>query len=252
MYIFASIWSHCHVSEWKHSLIITVIMNETAKSVTESTRKDVFERDGRQCWLCNRDILGLHVAHHIDASEFHSFSRFQENGTIPSVVTDPSHCDNLFPLCPHCHVAYSATFPQWVLIPDEETLQTYINHEKNDYEQRHSMVSSDSSDSVPPRSLPPIDRTKILYHPLIITHQYKSLLANRFNSLQWPKHWPGEPTTVIHRAARRGLFESTPVQPFRFPGKRLGCGRGWQTGVPENFQILVGELIRLWARHPPR
>jgi len=93
------------------------------------------------------------------------------------------------------------------------------------------------------RTLPIIDRSKVRYYPAIIS---PSLPLERFNFSRWPKAWLGEPTTVIHRVARRGLLESTPVRPIS-----LGPGRGWQRGVPVVFQALIAELFRLWARPTP-
>ena len=174
---------------------------------------------------------------------FFFFFRFHDYGTIPSTVTDPSHHDNLIPLCPNCHAAYDAAFPEWILVPDEKTLQEYINHEKMDYEQRCT------ASITPPRSLPILDRRKILYHPFIITHKYHEFLGPQSNPPKWPKSWLGEPTTVIHRALR-GVFESTPVQQFSFPGRGRGRGK-WQTGVPEIFRLLINELVNLWSRQPP-
>jgi hypothetical protein len=97
------------------------------------------------------------------------------------------------------------------------------------------------------RTFPIINRKEILYHPLIIS---ESLSLRRFdNSSPWPKVWLGEPATVIHRVARRGLLESTTVWPIRVGGR--GRGWHWQRGVPAIFQELIGELFRLWARPTP-
>ena len=210
-------------------------------NVSEQVSEEVFERDGRKCWLCNSEV-DLHIVRQINDQT--AFSQIQENATIPSLISNPSHPDNLFPLCAYCHAGYDAAFSDWVLIPDKETLRKYIDHEKNDYEQR--FLISQKYRSVPPRSLPFIDRSKILYHPLIITQP--TLVKDYLRGdTHWPKHWLGEPTTVIHRAVNHGLFNSNPVQPFR-----IRRGRMWQIGVPETFQILVGELIGLWARQPLR
>ena len=222
--------------------------DEFTESVSDTTREHVFERDGHACWLCKHETT-LHIAHQIDAAASRRFSVFQDNGTIPSKVTDPSHIDNLFPLCPNCHGGYDAVFPEWILIPDTETLQKYIDHEKIDYEERLFVSQNPSIGSVPLRSLPFINRHDVLYHPLIISQKYQDFLgSDRRHPPQWPKRWLGEPTTTIHRAARRGLFESTPTQLIQLPGRCGRPGRAWQTGVPEIFWVLVGELIRLWAR----
>ena len=124
-----------------------------------------------------------------------AFSRFRENATIPSLTANPSHPENLFPLCVYCHEGYDAAFSDWVLIPDsKETLHTYIDHEKNDYEQRY--LVSQKSCSVPPRSLPFIVRNKILYHPLIITQP--TVVRNYLRGdTHWPKRRLGEPTTLL-------------------------------------------------------
>ena len=55
-----------------------------------------------------------------------AFSRFRENATIPSLTANPSHPENLVPLCVYCHEGYDAAFSDWVLI-HMETLRTYID-----------------------------------------------------------------------------------------------------------------------------
>ena len=194
------------------------------ESVPENICEQVFERDGHRCWLCYHEST-LHIAHQIDAAAFHPFYQFRANGlgTIPSSITNLAHPDNLFPFCANCHEGYDAAFPDWVLIPDKNTLQKYIDHENN-YQQRY-LISQKSPSSVPPRSLPNIDRSEILYHPLIITQiTTKCYLSGDKN---WPRHWLGEPTTTIHRAAHRGLFNSTSIHPMRL-GHASGKGaRQW-------------------------
>ena len=230
-------------------------MDMDTTEISEHTRELVFERNGiENCWLCGTasNASTIQISHQIDAAAIHSFSQFQANGTIPASVTSPSHVDNLFPLCPNCHAGYNLTFPDWVMIPDTETLSKYIDYEKSDYKER-SLISQKSHSIIPPRSLPLLNRNKIFYHPLIITEKFSENYvrwSKHGNTLtHWPKHWLGEPTTTIHRAARRGLFESTPIQAMSL-GKH---GKPeWQTGVPVIFQKLVGELIRLWARQPPK
>lgn len=84
------------------------------ESLIDYTREHVFERDGHACWLCNHEST-LHIAHQIDSTAFRRFSQLQKDGTIPSEVTNLSHVDNLFPLCPNCHAGYDAAFPDWIL-----------------------------------------------------------------------------------------------------------------------------------------
>ena len=211
-------------------------------SIDDSIRAKVFERDGHVCWLCNHKYA-LVVAHQIDAAAFEHFFEFKKNGTIPPTVSDLDHPDNLISLCANCRFGYDASFPDWLLIPDEETLQKYIDHEIFDYEVRKSLPVT-AHKPPPIRSLPSIDRSTILYHPLIIMKDHTAFTTHH---PQWPKRWMGEPTTVIHRAARRGILESTPTTSFDLPGSLPGR-RTWHTGVPEGFQVLVGKLIRLWAR----
>ena len=213
-------------------------------TIPEDICERVYERDGYKCWFCCSDDE-LRVVHHIDPFANNQFSMFLQEGTIPHSVDNPFHPDNLFLLCRDCYFGYDHRFPEWLLIPDKETIQKFIDHEKMDYENRY-LVSQTSHP--PPRSLPFIDRTKILYHPLMITHDelhcYNSICDER-----WPKNWRGEPTVIIHRAARCGLFHSSPIRPISF---QMGRYRKWQTGVPEIFRVLVGELINLWARQPPK
>lgn len=220
-------------------------------SISDDTCERVYERDGYKCWLC--DSPGgttLEVAHHIDAAAEFPFAMFRDNGTIPHSINKTSHFDNIFPLCAHCHIGYGLrlTFPKWIIVPDEETIRKYIDHEKSDYEDRCLISKTLASRCpIPPRTLPLIDRSKVLYYPLFITQNpsfTKKIL--RLTSSNWPKSWLGEPTTTIHRAACRGLWESTPVKPIT-----LGR-RNWQSGVPQIFQVLIGELINLWGRPIPK
>lgn len=77
------------------------------ESVSEDTRQQVLS------------VLpkGLRIAHQIGVVE-EAFASFKVEGHY----YQPK--DNLFPLCPSCHQAYDAgSFPGWVLIPDESTLQ---------------------------------------------------------------------------------------------------------------------------------
>lgn len=74
-------------------------------------------------------------------------------------------------------------------------------------------------------------------------------ICNGKGETRWPLRWLGEPTTVIHRAAHRGLFDSTLI---RLIQPSLGLGnQQLETGVPEVFRKLVIKLIGLWARQPP-
>jgi len=76
------------------------------ESVSENTRERVFERDGERCLLCEESYQkGLDISHQIEAAEEEAFARFKTDGTLPDTVTDPSHKDNLFPLCSSCHRA---------------------------------------------------------------------------------------------------------------------------------------------------
>jgi hypothetical protein len=222
-----------------------------SESVSEITRQQVFERDGTRCWLCeysNQEVLN--IAHQIEAVDEAELAIFKAEGTLPDTITDPSHKDNLFPLCINCHVKYDTGFPSWILIPDESTLQKYIDHEKENYEHRRYLISQAATTISTPKSLsrtlPIIDRSKVRYYPAIIS---PALSLRKFDFSRWPKVWLGEPTTVIHRVARRGLLQSTPLRPI---SSSLGPGKGWwQRGVPAIFPVLIGELFRLWARPTP-
>ena len=211
------------------------------EDITESTHDLVFDRDGYACWLCGDTTTSINIAHQIQAAASrHPFPLFKANGTI--AIPDLSHPDNLLPLCPTCHSEYDLTFPEWIMVPDADTLKQYLEHEKEDYD--HRLHVSLTSQICLPRTLPSIDRMKVFYHPAILS-TYVNL--QKYKS-EWPKHWLGEPTTVIHRAAWCGLLDSTPIQPIQ-----LGLGnRTWHRGVQPIFQTLIGELIRLWARPAPR
>lgn len=211
------------------------------ESVSEHTPELVLERDGENCWLCGSGIA-IQISHQIDPAAIRPFAQFRANETIPAFVSSPSHVDNLFPLCSNCRTGYDLTFPDWVLVPDTETLNKYINHEKQNYEERYQRyLLSPSPFPISPRTLPPLDRNKIFYHPLFTTEESAKFYLN--GDTNWPKRWLGEPTTTIHWAARHDLFDSTPIRPIS-----LGNGRQWQTGVPDIFRKLIEELTRLWAR----
>ena len=197
------------------------------EDITEAVREAVFERDGDDCWLCGATSPSIHISHQIPASAFrHPFPLFKANGTID--IPDLSHPDNLIPLCGSCHLGYNASFPEWIMVPDADTLRHYIEHEKEDYERHQG------------RTLPSIDRTKILYQPLIL---YDNFQLRRIG-VDWPKHWRGDPTTVIHRSAWHGILDSNPIQP-------IGLGRNFHRGIEPVYPRLIGELMRLWRR-PPR
>ena len=161
-----------------------------------------------------------------------AFSWFRENATIPSLTANPSHPENLFPLCVYCHEGYFFWLGSHTWC--KETLHTYIDHEKNLYEQRY--LVSQKSRSVPPRSLPFIVRNKFsaITQPTVVRNYLPG-------DTHWPKRWLGEPATVIHRAAVcHGLFQFQP-----YPTSSLGT---WQN-VANNwcsryfFGTLVGEPI---------
>jgi hypothetical protein len=158
------------------------------EDVTDSTRDKVFKRDGKVCWLCGDPSPIVNIAHqiHTAASE-HPFPLFKANGTI--TIPDLSHPDNLFPLCPSCHAGYDSTFPEWIMIPDTDTLHQYLEHEKKDFD--HRQLSEVSL----PRTLPSIDRTKVIYHPSILSTQF--YLQRLGIGSELPKHWPGLPPSSI-------------------------------------------------------
>ena len=213
---------------------------EYSDRIPESTR-EVFDRDGDECWLCGHKSESINIAHQIHTAAWrHPFPAFISNGTIPSRI-QLSHRDNLIPLCASCHVSYDAVYPEWIIIPRIDTLNQYIKHEKKDYDHRH--IAAQSSGISIPRTFPSINRTRVTYNPLIPSPR----VIVRDSSI-WPKHWQGEPTTVIHRAAWNGLLAPNTVQAVQ--PIRLGNGT-WQSGVPTIFKAMVCELTRLWDRPAP-
>jgi hypothetical protein len=132
--------------------------DDDLESIPEHTREQVFQRDGEKCWLCEKSFekgpKGLDIAHQINAVEKEAFARFKANGTIPDNVMDPSHSDNLFPLCPNCHKSYDAgSFPGWILIPHTSILEKYIQHERDNYEYRHRISRDITIPKPDPESL---------------------------------------------------------------------------------------------------
>ena len=212
-----------------------MFFDNDSEDVTEGTRDEVFHRDGQACWLCGDNTTTVNIAHQIHATAAkHPFLSFQENGTIS--LPNLSHSDNLIPLCPTCHTAYDLAYPEWIMVPDTDTLNHYIEHEENDYNHR----KKDSH----PRTLPSIDKTKIKYHPMILHPDFN--LGRIRSSCKWPKQWLGEPTTVIHRVAWHGLLCSNPIRQLKGPSRRQ-----FNSGVLPIYQILLGNLMRLWARPAP-
>jgi hypothetical protein len=213
-------------------------------SVTKATRELVFARDGYECWLCG-DVSPtngtINITHQIHAAASnHPFPLFKANGTI--AIPNLSHQDNLFPLCTSCYTGYNLEFPEWIITPDTDTLNKYLEHEEEEYD--HRLLVSQTSRTSLPRTLPSIDRTKVFYHPAILS---PNLQLQRFDVSKWPKHWLGDPTTVIHRAAWHGLFDSNPIAPIRVGRKSV-----WKRGVQPVFQDQVAKLVRLWARPVPK
>ena len=80
--------------------------------IPENTKKLVFERDGKECWLCGQTSADLGIAHQIQPSALkHPFAAYKANGMIPKYI-DLSHHDNLFPLCSFCHLLYDVAYPE--------------------------------------------------------------------------------------------------------------------------------------------
>lgn len=211
------------------------------EDITDTIRDAVFERDGDDCWLCG-EVSHIHIAHQIAASAFrHPFPLFKANGTID--IPDLSHPDNLIPLCPTCYVGYDSSFPDWIMVPDADTLRHYINYEKEDYERRQGSQGPGSlQGALQGRTLPSIDRTKVLYYPMILRDDFRL----RRIEVDWPKHWQGDPTTVIHRSAWHGILDSNPIRPI---GLGFG-GRIFNRGIDPLYPGLIRELMRLWSRAP--
>ena len=219
--------------------LIMMIFDDELEEVPESTCTHVFERDGHSCWLCGETSRTVNIAHQIPASASeHPFPLLRDNGTIS--ISSLSHCDNLIPLCPTCHTEYDMAFPDWIMVPDSDTLNQYLEHEKKDYHHRHLL--SQTSKNPFPRTLPTIDRSNVIYHPLILSTQFR---LDRIRT-DLPMNWRGDPATVIHRAALRGLMDSNPIQQMHFRN------RTFQRGVQPIYQSLIGDLMRLWARAAPR
>ena len=48
----------------------------------------------------------------------------------------PSTTVIIISLCGTCHLAFDHHPPHWIMLPEGETIQTYIDHERNDYAAR--------------------------------------------------------------------------------------------------------------------
>ncbi|KAF8460087.1 hypothetical protein BDZ91DRAFT_799151 [Kalaharituber pfeilii] len=212
-----------------------------ASTVSSSTRNFVVQREGERCWLCGGGPAGiLQAAHQLWESREEWFQEYKENNIVPDRLSSLAHPENLIALCPSCHVGYDTDESFWLMIPTVDTLDRYIQHERNDYLRRHRAGNRGVSE---PRTLPDVDTGAVKYQPYILLPAFAEL--NFLAPSTWPKLWPGEPTTAILKA-KRGLFQ--PCKPQRVHTR---ANEDLTTGVPPEIRIKVCRLVCLWSLPDP-
>ncbi|RPB23676.1 hypothetical protein L211DRAFT_235571 [Terfezia boudieri ATCC MYA-4762] len=212
---------------------------------TSTTKSEVAEREGGTCWLCGRiddDSGALEVAHHISRIAIRRFLYYKGINVLPATLTHLAHPDNLILLCTVCHHAFDAAHPSWVMVPTEETLNVYIQHEQRDYQSRRQAGLRGERQL---RTLPNIDKGVVLYQPCILSEGFP-LMEPSLKPSTWPKIWGGEPTAVIIKALL-GLFQPCEPQAISRPGHE-----DVTISVPGALDTKCAQLNKLWSRPPPQ
>jgi hypothetical protein len=108
------------------------------------------QRD-KMCWLCEGNP-GLDISHQINIAENEAFVDFRPMEHFQSTLT------HLMQTIYSRFAQMTKFFPDWILIPDESTLEKYIQHEDENYDYRCNLVPH-WRESLQ-RTLPIIDRTQ--------------------------------------------------------------------------------------------
>ena len=159
---------------------------------------------------------------------------------IPSGLT-LAHEDNLIALCPTCHAAYNAEYPYWIMVPTIATLNRYVQHERQDYQNR---AAAAAQGEVIPRTLPDIVKEEVEYHRFLFSPGWASSHCRHPHA--GVKTWGGEPTTAVFKAIR------ALAQPCEVVTCSVGRGSSVQVGVMESVRSKVMELVRAWSQPPPQ
>jgi len=165
------------------------------------------------------------------------FISFQEMGVIPPTLTHLAHADNLIPLCATCHECFDGDRPYWAMLPTEDIIDLFIDHERNDYIRREAAARRGLQQQ---RSLPVII-DEVLYVPYFLHES----IAEGLQPGNWPKAWGGAPAMAILKAA---VASNTPCpsQTIRTP-----LGVDVRLGIPGEIRTKVTELVVLWSRPDP-
>jgi hypothetical protein len=87
-------------------------MDTSEETLSDLTCEAVYQRDGMKCWMCE-DPRHTKITHLINAEALNTFDMYQDNGTIPKYIDDPSHPDGLLPLCYNYLAGYDKEFPDY-------------------------------------------------------------------------------------------------------------------------------------------
>lgn len=172
----------------------------------------------------------------------------RENGTVFRSLTHLAHHRNLISLCPNCHEAYNASPIMWCMPPEDEVLERFISHERQDYQERQAIAAS--SGLSPPRqtleSDPSFDVTTITYRIYFFNKEFRRSLCPMYYMQPEQRRWQGDPTAAIHKAFQ-GAFAPCRVKEIDIPilGTRALIGK------PERTKHLLSELSVLWSRPHP-
>jgi hypothetical protein len=157
-------------------------------------------------------------------------------------VTHPAHPDNLILLCVACHTRFDHDFPKWVFFPSDTILQTYVDHEKEDYERRTQMAFTGLSK---PRTLPNIHTHTATYVPYVLDPEMIGGQPDSFFQLPIPRPWRGHPSAAILKSVVGGFAPST------MGVVNNAHGHSFCVGIPYTTLSLVAELCQLWSRPDP-
>lgn len=159
---------------------------------------------------------------------------------LPASLTHLDHEDNLITLCGNCRTLYNTPVPHWVMIPDHDTLDKYIAHERADFESRCTAAEQGISQ---PRTLPTIDRQSVRYYPFIMNRSMQ--LPGNVQISDWPMPWLGDPIAALVKGVG-GMF-----QPFTEMTTVHETGEDLQLGAQDDLRERVVELLDNWCVRDP-
>ncbi|KAI9769342.1 MAG: hypothetical protein M1840_004043 [Geoglossum simile] len=201
---------------------------------SRSTKQQLFIRDSFQCWLCGAkqsDIL--QASHNLCAADPAVFQRYKSQGIFPASLTHPAHVENLILLCVSCHKLYDASFPKWIMLPED--LGFFINWEEEDYKQREEQATREGI--AVPRTVPATSDYAGGFVPYFFDPEAEWMLRPA-NRTVFPKKYLGAPTTIILKAAL-AAFQPIPEDQL------LGIG------IQDSVMFKLYTLLSLYKRRKP-